>query len=111
MTAYMENTVYPCLVMVGKIPANKKIEFEQTFRVGFSSFSKDCISKNLSEDCDQKGLYYFFSMWSCEDSLRKFKKSPEFQLLNGAFYALGNAGPRLYENGLSSEQHVHFSFS
>ncbi len=111
MAIYMENSLYPCLILIGKIPVNKKMEFEQTFRIGFSSLSKDCISKNLSEDCDQPGLYYFFSLWSSEETLRNFKKSPEFQLLNGAFHALGKVGPRVYENVLTSEQHMHFSFS
>jgi quinol monooxygenase YgiN len=78
------------LIISGQVAANKKIELEHSFRIGFRSMSRACISKSLSEDFSRKGLYYFFSVWPDNESLRHFMSSPEYQLLHGAFRALGD---------------------
>ncbi len=111
MGIIVEKRSHPFLIISGEIPINKKIEFEHTFRIGFSSLSKDCISKNLSEDCDRQGVYYFFSMWSSEKALQNFMGSSEFQLLNGAFHALGHISQNVQGNILSIEPQIHVSLS
>jgi hypothetical protein len=107
----IEKKSHPFLIISGQIPLNKRIEFEHTFRIGFSSLSRDCISKSLSEDCDREGVYYFFSMWSCEAALQNFMGSMEFQLLNGAFHALGHVSRNLNGNILSDEPRIPISLS
>jgi quinol monooxygenase YgiN len=92
MTKIIEQSIHPFLVISGRIADHKKIEFEHTFRVGFSSISMECISKTLSEDKNDEGIYYFFSLWTSEQALKIFMESLEFQLLNGAFHALGSVG-------------------
>lgn len=111
MSGIIEKKSHPFLIITGQIPTNKKIEFEHTFRIGFSSLSKECISKSLSEDCEQEGVYYFFSMWSCNASLQNFMESLEFQLLNGAFHALGYIGQNVHGSILRSEPQIHISLS
>jgi hypothetical protein len=111
MTNIIEKKHHPILIISGQIPINKKIEFEHTFRIGFSSLSKDCMSKSLSEDCDREGIYYFFSMWSSESTLQNFMESPEFQLLNGAFHALGSVSQHIHGNILKSEPQIYISLS
>jgi hypothetical protein len=111
MANIIEKKLHPILIISGQIPINKKIEFQHTFRIGFSSLSKECISKSLSEDCEREGIYYFFSMWSCEATLRNFMESTEFQLLNGAFHALGNVSQHVRGNILRSEPQIYISLS
>ena len=98
MLSITEECFQPFLIVSGQIAVNKKIEFEHTFRIGFSSFSNECLSKNLSEDRNKEGLYYFFSLWPNDESLKIFLGSMEFQLLNGAFHALGNISQTLSGN-------------
>jgi hypothetical protein len=111
MGTIIEKKTHPFLIISGEIPINKKIEFEHTFRIGFSSLSKDCISKSLSEDCDREGIYYFFSMWPSEEALQNFMDSLEFQLLNGAFHALGIIGQNVHGNILSTVPQIRISLS
>jgi hypothetical protein len=111
MSAIIKKISHPFLIMSGQIAINKKIEFEHTFRIGFSSLTNDCISKNLSEDCEQKGVYYFFSVWSSNASLQQFMESREFQLLNGAFHALGSVSKALNGNIITTEPAIHISLS
>ncbi|HET7002635.1 MAG TPA: hypothetical protein VFI33_15030 [Puia sp.] len=111
MATIIEKKSLPFLIISGQIPINKKIEFEHTFRIGFSSLSKDCISKSLSEDCERGGVYYFFSMWSSAQTLQNFIDSPEFQLLNGAFHALGNIGKNVQGNIFRYEPEIFISLS
>lgn len=77
------------MIISGEIDNYKKTEFEHSFRIGFSSIPKDCLSKILLEDCNEACQYYFFSVWSSEESLKAFTESADFQLLKGAFQALG----------------------
>jgi len=79
----------PFLIISGHISRNKRHEFEQTYRSGFESLSKTCIKYSVSEDSINSGLFHFFSVWKNEYALQAFKESPEFQILNGAFHALG----------------------
>ena len=88
--ANLKSNIMPAFLMIsGHILRNKKKEFEQTFRLGFSFLSKDCISRSISIDKENEEIYYFFSLWSHEEALNSFMESSDFQLLNGAFYALG----------------------
>jgi hypothetical protein len=111
MKTIMESNNHPFLIISGRIPANKKQEFEQTFRIGFSSLSRDCISKSLSQDCDQAENYYFFSLWPSDKSLRIFMDSPEFQLLNGVFHALGRVSQTSIGNMLSTDSEMPINLS
>jgi quinol monooxygenase YgiN len=101
----------PFLIISGQIAAHKKIEFEHTFRIGFSSLSSECISKNMSEDRNKEGIYYFFSLWPDNDSLNHFMDSQEFQLLNGAFRALGCATRTINGNLDLTEPNMYTSLS
>ena len=111
MSSIITKRSNPFLIISGQITVSKKIEFEHTFRIGFSSLSRDCLSRNLSEDCDQEGMYYFFSLWSNNSALQHFLESPEFQLLNGAFHALGSVSQTINGNVLKSEPEIHISLS
>lgn len=73
----------------GQIRDNKYKEFEQTFGLGFSTLSKGCISNSLSVDINNEGFYHFFSIWKNDGALKIFLESADFQLLSGAFHALG----------------------
>jgi quinol monooxygenase YgiN len=77
------------MIISGQISAHKIKEFEQTFRLAFSTLSDECIKRSLSVDTNKDGYYYFFSIWTSEIAMKTFKDSMEFQLMNGAFHALG----------------------
>jgi hypothetical protein len=78
------------LLISGHVTGMKRKEFEQTFRLAFSTISDDCLSRCLSVDANKEGYYHFFSLWSNDRSLKIFMGSPEFQMMNGAFHALGS---------------------
>jgi quinol monooxygenase YgiN len=80
----------PFLIISGQITSNKRKEFEQTFRLASSSLSRDCLKHALTIDAIQPDKYHFFSVWTSETAIREFIASPEYQLLNGAFHALGS---------------------
>ena len=95
------------LVISGHISSNKKKEFEQTFRLAFSSISGDCLEYSLSADSNKEGGYHFFSLWLNEGAMKSFMDSMEYQLMNGAFHALGSVNKTF--NGKVLETHRHFS--
>ncbi|HSZ33758.1 MAG TPA: antibiotic biosynthesis monooxygenase [Puia sp.] len=78
------------LIISGQIGQSKKKEFEQTFRLAFSVKGEDCIAYNLSADISKEGYYHFFSLWTSDEALQRFMKSTEYELMNGAFHALGH---------------------
>ena len=77
------------LKISGGIAENKAKEFEQTIRFLFNQLPPECIERSLTEDVNNHGHYYFLSLWQNERSLRKFLESEEFQLIKGAYSALG----------------------
>jgi quinol monooxygenase YgiN len=94
------------LIISGQISGNKRKEFEQTFRLAFSSLSDNCIERCLSEDTSKEGNYYFFSLWSDENAMKIFKGSMEFQLMNGAFHALGFVIQTINGNVVESQRYI-----
>jgi quinol monooxygenase YgiN len=78
------------LKVSGTIAGNKGKEFEQTIRFVFNQLPPECIERSLSVDIHQEGHYYFLSKWLNERALKKFLNSVEYQLISGAFDALGN---------------------
>ena len=73
----------------GQIKESKRNEFEQTFRLAAGSMSGDCLICKLSTDISKEGYYHFFSLWVNEIALTRFNESVEYQMMNGAFHALG----------------------
>lgn len=78
------------LKLSGFIPENKRKEFEQTFRFIFNQLPADCIEHDLSTDINSPGKYHFYSLWPSLNALGVFMKSQEFQVLEGAYEALGS---------------------
>ena len=74
----------------GKVPGNKRREFEQTLKSVFKQLPDDCIEYGLSKDVFVEGHYHFFSIWLADTVMKLFMASMEFQLLTGAFYTLGD---------------------
>jgi hypothetical protein len=95
------------LVISGHISINKKKEFEQTFRLAFSSLSGDCLEYCLSADTNKEGGYHFFSLWLNEGAMKIFMDSMEYQLMNGAFHALGSV--KKIFNGKVLKTHLYNS--
>jgi len=81
--------MYPFLMISGHISEKKRLEFEHTFRIGLNSLTGNCLSKSIAEDQLSYGEYHFFSIWKNEEALSEFLSSAEYQLLTGAFHALG----------------------
>ena len=77
------------LMISGQIRESKRNEFEQTFRLIAGSMPADCIIRSLSNDISKEGYYHFFSLWLNENALKRFTESVEYQMMNGAFHALG----------------------
>jgi len=102
-----ENNTNHFLVISGHISSNKKKEFEQTFRLAFSSISGDCLEYCLSADTNKEGNYHFFSLWLNEEAMKAFMDSMEYQLMNGAFHALGSVNKTF--NGKVLETHKYYS--
>jgi hypothetical protein len=93
------------LVISGHISVNKKKEFEQTFRLAFNSLSGDCLECSLSIDTNKEGDYHFFSLWSDKSAMNNFMSSMEYQLMNGAFHALGTIKKTFNGNVLESQRY------
>jgi hypothetical protein len=100
-----ENNTNHFLVISGHISINKKKEFEQTFRLAFSSLTGDCLECCLSADTNKEGGYHFFSLWLNEGALKTFMNSVEYQLMNGAFHALGSVKKTF--NGTVLKTHLY----
>jgi quinol monooxygenase YgiN len=86
------------LIISGQITQSKKKEFEQTFRLAFSIKTEDCLAYNLSADTSKDGYYHFFSLWTSDAALKKYMESTEYELMNGAFHALGHVEQTLTGN-------------
>jgi quinol monooxygenase YgiN len=78
------------LVISGQITESKRREFEQTYRLAISTLTGKCLAHSLSYEPVKDGYYHFFSLWADEETLKKFMESMEYQLMKGAFHALGN---------------------
>jgi quinol monooxygenase YgiN len=77
------------LKVSGEIAGNKGKEFEQTIRFVFNQLPPECTERSLSLDIHNEGHYFFFSLWLNERALKKFLNSEEYQLIRGAYDALG----------------------
>jgi hypothetical protein len=104
MLVEVENNLNSFLIISGHISGNKRMEFEQTLRLAFGTFSSSCIARCLSADINKEGYYHFFSLWPSENSLKKFIDSTEFQLINGAYHALGNVSHTINGNVTNSQK-------
>lgn len=95
------------LRLSGYIPENKRMEFEQTYRLVSTQIPKACKGYNVSKDALDDGIYYFISYWPFEDSLESFSHSPAYMMLTGAFKNLGE----LRENvsGEMLQPDIHFT--
>src|ERR1700709_2454247 len=87
-----DSSINSFLIISGKITDSKKKEFEQTFRMVSSTISPDCLMHKLTSDAVKEGYYYFFSLWSGEEAMKRFIVSGEYFLMTGAFHALGSFG-------------------
>ncbi len=76
----------------GTIAAGKKKEFEQTVRFVFNQLPLACSDRNLAIDCQNEAAYSVYTEWLNEPALKKFMGSDEFQLIRGAYLALGKPG-------------------
>ncbi|HEX5025874.1 MAG TPA: hypothetical protein VFV68_11415 [Agriterribacter sp.] len=85
----MEYKTAHFLKMSGVVPLSKRREFEQTFRFVSNQLPPDCLQCNISADESDAGLYHFYSLWTSAESRDRFLKSPECQVLEGAYQALG----------------------
>jgi hypothetical protein len=85
----MEKYTPHFLRVSGDVARNKRREFEQTFRFVFNQLPAECIEHSLAADVFVDGHYHFFSVWLSANSLKSFMASREFQLLSGAYFALG----------------------
>jgi quinol monooxygenase YgiN len=85
-----ENKMNFFLIISGQITQSKKKEFEQTFRLALSVKTMDCLVYSLSTDSSKDSYYHFFSLWTSDEALKMFMKSTEYELMNGAFHALGH---------------------
>jgi quinol monooxygenase YgiN len=90
MIVLVDSKINFFLIISGQIAQNKKKEFEQTFRLAFSVKTEDCLVYNLSADMSKDGYYHFFSLWTSDEALKKFMESTDYELMNGAFHALGH---------------------
>jgi quinol monooxygenase YgiN len=93
------------LIISGQIAQSKKKEFEQTFRLAFSVKTEDCLVYNLSADTSKDGYYHFFSLWTSDEALKKFMESTDYELMNGAFHALGHIEQSMTGN-ISEAKHL-----
>jgi hypothetical protein len=84
------------LKVSGDIAGNKGKEFEQTIRFVFNQMPPECVERTLSLDIHQEGHYYFFSLWLGERALKNFLNSGEYQLISGAYDALGTMNVSFY---------------
>ena len=89
MITLVDSEINSFLIISGQIKEAKRNEFEQTFRLAGSSMTGDCIVYNLTRDTNKEGYYNFFSLWVNESALKRFTESVEYQMMNGAFCALG----------------------
>ncbi len=90
MVVLVENSMNFFLIISGQIVHSKKKEFEQTFRLALSVKTEDCLVYNLSADTNKDGYYHFLSLWTSDGALRRFMQSSDYELMNGAFHALGH---------------------
>ena len=88
----MEKNTPHFLRISGDVPGNKRKEFEQTFKFVFNQLPSECIGHSLSADVFVDGRYHFFSLWLSGGAMKFFMASPEFQLLMGAYFTLGDEG-------------------
>jgi quinol monooxygenase YgiN len=86
------------LIISGQIAQSKKKEFEQTFRLALSVKTGDCLVYNLSADTSKEGYYHFFSLWTTDAALKNYMESTEYELMNGAFHALGHVDQSMTGN-------------
>jgi hypothetical protein len=77
------------LKISGTIGAAKHKEFEQTIRFVLNLLPPTCIASHLSQDVFRPDMYHVFTLWITSNDLARFKDSNEYQLIRGAFQALG----------------------
>ena len=77
------------LKISGMIVQESKYEFENTVKYACIMMPHECLEKKLSVEIFNGDSYYFFTEWSTEESLKKFIRSEEYQLIRSAYDVLG----------------------
>ena len=85
----MEDDRIYFLKISGYVNAGKLKEFKQTVQYIINTMPTGRSEQNLALDVYDLGLYHFYSQWYSEDALRTFKASNDYEVLIGAFKALG----------------------
>jgi hypothetical protein len=84
----MDNKI--CLLKIsGTIGSPKHKEFEQTIRFVFNLLPSTCLASHLARDVFRTDAYHLFTLWPTATDLSIFKESSEYDLIRGAFDALG----------------------
>ena len=78
----------------GKIPANKQVEFEQTYRFVVTQLPENCSAGHIAKDAIHDCVYHITFQSENLHILKSFTRTPVFTMLIGAFKTLG----KLYEN-------------
>ena len=73
----------------GMVSDSKKSEFIHTVKFACNLMSTACMERSLSNEMLEENTYYFFSSWSTESALQEFMQSNEYQLIRGAYDAIG----------------------
>lgn len=73
----------------GLIPANKHMEFEQTYRYVSSLIPHSCMKYSLTRDFQQPDFFQFMSYWESKDFMEAFSQSAAYRMMKGAFLTLG----------------------
>jgi hypothetical protein len=83
----------------GAIDRSKKKEFEQTVRFVFNRICDAGTERQLYVEVNDDSVYHFYLEWQNELSLKKFRESEEYELMIGAYIALGRLGKTMYGYG------------
>jgi hypothetical protein len=89
LTGMLEIDNVHFLKISGIVDKFKKSEFIGTVKFACNLLPSDCIERSLANEILEEDLYYFFSLWSTRTALRGFMESEEYQLIRGAYDALG----------------------
>jgi len=81
-------------IVSGLIPANKQVEFEQTYRYVVTQLPENCSADHIAEDTIHDCVFHITIQSESLHTLKSFTRSQAFTMLVGAFKTLG----KLYEN-------------
>ncbi|HET9279149.1 MAG TPA: hypothetical protein VFN95_13220 [Flavitalea sp.] len=73
----------------GLIPANKQLEFEQTYRFVVTQLPENCSAVPIAKDAIHDCVYHITFQSESLQILKSFTSTPIFTMLIGAFQTLG----------------------